>query len=314
MCGEKTRLTVYWGLGFEEVSAATSAKEMLLYVFGRQRRNIGVHSRYIDGTVLEPGFELDELMAPVLAMGGYIGKTMDTALLEERCVRDGIALILEKLWERKHPEINLFSTFLQPTDDEIVYPYITYNNVLVWRGLRIIGGLYPNVFEFKISPENIYEAIQKHCVFKAGDAKYYAWSVDLEGRHDVYDEPPGSLQLLAHYGFCKPEEEVYQNTVSMIRSLDYAYSFAGRPIAEIGCPHAPYPWILSIANSMLSGFAEQALEHLEKCVMDNGIACESVDADTGECRTGEAFATCAGFLCYAIRHAFGEENADAQRH
>ena len=26
-------------------------------------RNIGVHSRFIDGTVLEPGFELDELMA-----------------------------------------------------------------------------------------------------------------------------------------------------------------------------------------------------------------------------------------------------------
>lgn len=37
------------------------ARRMLDYVFGRQRRNLGVHSRYIDGTVLEPGFELDEL-------------------------------------------------------------------------------------------------------------------------------------------------------------------------------------------------------------------------------------------------------------
>ena len=45
------------------------ARRMLDYVFGRQRRNLGVHSRYIDGTVLEPGFELDELMAPVLALG-----------------------------------------------------------------------------------------------------------------------------------------------------------------------------------------------------------------------------------------------------
>lgn len=47
------------------------ARKMLLYVFGRQRRNIGVHSRFIDGTVLEPGFELDELMAPVLALERY---------------------------------------------------------------------------------------------------------------------------------------------------------------------------------------------------------------------------------------------------
>ena len=44
---------------------------MLGYVFGRQRRNIGVHSRFIDGAVLEPGFELDELVAPVLALERY---------------------------------------------------------------------------------------------------------------------------------------------------------------------------------------------------------------------------------------------------
>ena len=51
------------------------ARRMLDYVFGRQRRNLGVHSRYIDGTVLEPGFELDELMAPVLALERYVGAT-----------------------------------------------------------------------------------------------------------------------------------------------------------------------------------------------------------------------------------------------
>lgn len=37
--------------------------------------------------------------------------------------------------------------------------------------------------------------------------------------------------------------------------------------------------------------------------MDNLIACESVDETTGECTTGEAFATCAGFLCYSFRYA-----------
>ena len=37
--------------------------------------------------------------------------------------------------------------------------------------------------------------------------------------------------------------------------------------------------------------------------MDNGIACESVDPVTGECRTGAAFATCAGFLCHGMKVA-----------
>ncbi len=34
--------------------------------------------------------------------------------------------------------------------------------------------------------------------------------------------------------------------------------------------------------------------------MDNGIACESIDENTGESTTGEAFATCAGYLSFAL--------------
>ena len=82
-------------------------------------------------------------------------------------------------------------------------------------------------------------------------------------------------------------------------------SFAGRPIAEIGCRHAPHPWVLSICNSLLCGHADTALAHLARTRMDNGLACESVNEDTGACETGAAFATCAGFLAYALWHAVG---------
>jgi len=34
--------------------------------------------------------------------------------------------------------------------------------------------------------------------------------------------------------------------------------------------------------------------------MDNGVACESVNEESGACETGEAFATCAGFLAYSL--------------
>ena len=30
----------------------------------------------------------------------------------------------------------------------------------------------------------------------------FAWAVDGAGRFQLYDNPPGSLQLLAFYGFC----------------------------------------------------------------------------------------------------------------
>lgn len=139
-----------------------------------------------------------------------------------------------------------------------------------------------------------------HCVKEQDGRPFFAWSVDLNGHYDIYDEPPGSLQLLPFYGFCGEDDPIWKNTVAMIRDESYPLSFAGHAIAEIGCRHAPHPWVLSICNSLLSGHAESALRHLRRTAMDNGVACESVNEDTGACETGEAFATCAGFLSYAL--------------
>lgn len=284
---------------------AALAREMLGYVFGRQRRNIGVHSRFIDGTVLEPGFELDELMAPVLALERYVDATGDRSVLADPDVLRGIDGILRKLDAERAEGCELYETFLQPTDDERIYPYITYDNVLVWRALRALGRLFERP-ELTERAERVRRAIYDNCIFDGA----FAWSVDLAGGHDVYDEPPGSLLLLPYYGFCAWDDPVYLKTAEMIRSPDYAYSFAGCEIAEIGCPHAPHPWLLSIGNSLLCGRSSEALEHLRRTRLDNGIACESVDEHTGECTTGEAFATCAGFICHALRRAIGGERRE----
>lgn len=284
---------------------AALAREMLGYVFGRQRRNIGVHSRFIDGTVLEPGFELDELMAPVLALERYVDATGDRSVLTDPDVLRGIDGILKKLDAERAEDCELYETFLQPTDDERIYPYITYDNVLVWRALRALGRLFERP-ELTERAERVRRAIYDNCIFDGA----FAWSVDLAGGHDVYDEPPGSLLLLPYYGFCAWDDPVYLKTAEMIRSPDYTYSFAGCEIAEIGCPHAPHPWLLSIGNSLLCGRSGEALEHLRRTRLDNGIACESVDEHTGECTTGEAFATCAGFICHALRRAIGGERRE----
>lgn len=278
------------------------AREALTHVFTRQSRNIGVHSRYIDGTILEPGFELDELVAPVIALYNYICKSGDITFLEESFVKNSMELIITKLESRRDSNTNLYSTFLQPTDDEINFPYLCYDNVLVWKALNCLSKLYPDKYAaFSNKASVLKESIISHFTFedKFG-SQYFGWSIDLKGNHDVYDEPPGSLQLLPYYGFCEAQDSTWLNTIKMIRSEDYKYSFHNSPIAEIGCPHAPYPWILSLCNSMLCGYADRALKELEIIEMDNGIACESVDPINGSSMTGEAFATCAGFLCHSM--------------
>ncbi len=278
---------------------AAYAREILTYVFTRQARNFGVHSRFIDGTMLEPGFELDELCAPVIALDRYVEKTGDTAFAARPFVRDGLEEILRRMEAKKHPSVPMYETFLQPTDDMHNHIYLTYDNALVCYALRALAKLL-NRPELAEEAERTRRAVYEHCVKEQNGRPFFAWSVDLNGHFDIYDEPPGSLLLLPFYGFCEENDPIWQTTAAMIRDESYPLSFAGHPIAEIGCKHAPHPWILSICNSLLSGHADSALLHLSRTPLDNGVACESVNEDTGLCETGEAFATCAGFLSYAL--------------
>ena len=283
---------------------AAYAREVLTYVFTKQARNLGTHSRYIDGTVLEPGFELDELCAPVIALERYVDKSGDEAFAELPFVQEALATVLGRLEARKHPTVDLYETFLMPTDDLRRYPYLTYDNMLAWRALRALARLLRRT-ELTARAGGVKAAIYAHCVKELDGKPAFVWSTDLDGHTDVYDEPPGSLLLLPFYGFCAATDETWRNTAAMIRAESYPLSFAGKPIAEIGCEHAPHPWVLSICNSLLSGHGETALAHLSRTRLDNGVACESVNELTGACETGEAFATCAGFLAYALIRYLG---------
>lgn len=284
------------------------AREVLEYYFTRQARNAGVHSRYIDGVVLEPGFELDELMAPALAVAAYLDATGDVEVLQRLPVLATFDRIRRELAARRHPGAEIFETELLPTDDPAGFPYVTFDNVLVWKGLRAmarvstaagLGDIRED--ELEVQAERVAAAIWQHCVVPGPAGPCFAWEVDLKGGFRLYDEPPGSLQLLPHLGFCAEDDPVYLNTLQLIRSPDNPYAFAGQPFAELGCAHAPYPWVLSIANSLLMPTRrEQARELLLRAELDGGIACESIDPATGRAATGQAFATCAGFLAHAL--------------
>jgi uncharacterized protein len=305
------RDSLLWAFPAVLMTDVPYAREILHYVFTCQSRNFGVHSRYIDGTVLEPGFELDELCAPVVALARYVDATGDLAFSREPFVRSGLLQILRTLESKKHPAFALYETFLQPTDDMRRYPYLTYDNALVCFALRALSS-FLDMPELAARAEATKAAVYTHCVKEKDGKRFFAWSVDACGAYDIYDEPPGSLQLLPLYGFCDPADTVWRNTVRMIRDESYDLSFAGHPIAEIGCLHAPHPWVLSVCNSLLSGHEEEALTHLKRMRMDNGVACESVNEESGECETGEAFATCAGFLAYSLFCALQPPEAGAK--
>lgn len=287
---------------------AAMAAEMLRVAFGRQGRNIGIHSRFIDGSIYEPGFELDELLAPLLALDRYIERTGDWSIVEAAGVGQRLPRIERELEQRKHPTLPLVSTEYLPTDDLDLYPYCIYDNVLLWRACGVLERLLPRIgraadaAKYGAWAQALKAAIYKHGVIRGSGAARFAWSVDLEGGQRSYDEPPGSLLLLPWHGFCAADDPIWRATLAWVYSTQNEHYFA--QCDEIGCKHAEHPWVLAIANSLLT--AERrgaALRLLSRATMDDGLACESIDEHTGAVKTGGHFATCAGFLCHALCEA-----------
>ena len=296
------RDTLLWSFPAIVQADRNLAREILSYVSTRQRRNVGVHSRYIDGTVLESGFELDELCAPVIAIENYIEVTGDEEILDDSDIVKLVDSIVSQIKGKRNEILGLYETFLQPTDDMRTYPYITYDNVLVWKVFRILAkwNWRGKGKDWDVQSVLLKDDINSNCIREFDGKMQYVWSVDEVGNFDIYDEPPGSLILLPVFDFVSRTDEAWMNTYDQITDPSYEYSFSGRRFGAIGCPHAPHPWVLSLCNLVRVNGDQNALEKLLNAEMDDGIACESIDEDTGISTTGDAFATCAGYLAATL--------------
>ena len=295
------------------------AKKTLAATFGRQGKNFGVHSRYLSGAVLEPGFELDQLCAPVIALKQYLDATKDFSLLDKPEFQESLVRFEKVLATKRNPKVALYETWLLPSDDPWPQRYVTYDNVLVWRALLDLSEIRKHqkdkkaFWRLRALAEETRKTILRKCVVKGPKGRQFAWSVDLNKNFLLYDEPPGSLLLLPHWGFCKATFPPWKKTRDWVHSPEYLYSYAGKPFEEVGCRHAAHPWVLAAVNSLLAGQKDRALSFIKRASMDNGLACESVDENTGEAATGEAFATCAGFLAYGLWHVMGKKAKPKRR-
>jgi len=282
------------------------AREMLDYAFKIQGKNFGVHSRQINGNMLECGFELDELCAPFLALKSYINKTGDTGLLEKEEVNAILSHIKDKFFKHKHKVYMLFKTELRPSDDMSSCFYNTYDNVLTWQTfitLSYFHKLLKNDKEsmmWKKMAQTTRNDLKKFSIDKKN--RIISYEFDTKGKHILYEEPPGSLRLLEFYGFIDNDiRPYYKKTMKWSYSKQNPY-FYYRKICESGCEHAKYPWPLSAANSLFTtDYKRYGIDFFKKCKMDNYYACESVDGMTGRVKTGKAFATAAGFIAFAIK-------------
>ena len=290
------RDSLLWSLPAIAIADGKKARNLITYAFTTQMKNVGIHSRYIDGTVLEPGFELDELCAPVIALDKYISLTGDSSILKKSFIMEGLERISGMIKEKKGG-CGLYETFLQPTDDFANKKYLTYDNIILERALSILGKYLDKEIEEEL--KRLEEKVESLCIKTIDGRREYVWAVDEEGEYDIYDEPPGSLMLIPIYA-TSFDKEAYENTVSRILDPSYRLSFAKTPFGAIGCDHAPHPWVLSLANKILVFHQSEDIRKITEAPMDHRIVSESIDEYTGVSVTGNAFATAAGFVSYVL--------------
>ena len=284
------------------------AREALAYALGPQLANTGTHSRFIDGVVLEDGFELDEAAAPLIALAGYLRATRDLAFVEQR--RDAVRVLHERLASRKDEVTGLYSSLQDAQDEFQKLPFITYDNVLTWRALSDLAGILMQLRDRTAGQAvgreaaALHAAILKHAVvtdLPGADGPMFASATD--GRQFVSTEiPPGSLMKLPILGFIREDDPLFVRTYNWLHSSRYRYSYADRPYGLPGSYRLPFTTSWMIADELLLA---RSRERAEKILLaspwDAGIISEGVNPESAVMeRGGGAFATAAGYVAHAI--------------
>ncbi len=285
-----------------------AAEEALDYALSTQLRNAGTHSRFIDGIVLEDGFQLDQAVAPLVALSSYVRQTGDTAFLERH--RDAVAFLRDRLLSRYDPQTGLYSSLQDPQDEFQILPFITSDNALTWRALLALSDLLAylrdvaGAQQMKDRATQLRASILTRCVSSeapGADGPIFASATD--GKRFVFTEmPPGSLMKLATLGLVSEDDPVFDRTYRWLHSKNYKYSYADEPYGLPGSYRLLFTTSWSVADHlMLRAGHDKALKILLTSNWDGGIITEGVDAHSGRMdMQGRAFATAAGYVAHAI--------------
>jgi len=289
-------------------SDSAVARDALEYALTIQLRNTGTHSRFIDGVVLEDGFQLDEAAAPIVALADYVKQTNDTAFLTAH--QSALTRLRDGLISRFDPPTGLYSSLQDSQDEFQKLPFITYDNVLVWRALTDLGDLYKRLndsigaAEMSKRASSLHESILAHCVSaSAPNASGAIFASATDGRNSVFtDIPPGSLLKLPLLGFISESDPTFVRTFEWLHSKNYEYSYGDQPYGLPGSYRVPFTTAWSIADELrLRAGHDKALKILLTSNWDGGIITEGVDPATAHMdQAGRAFATAAGYIAHAI--------------
>jgi hypothetical protein len=296
------------------------ARDALEHALTIQLRNIGIHSRFIDGIVLEDGFQLDEAVAPIVALATYVKKTNDIEFLAVH--RKDLVLLRDRVSSRFDSSTGLYSTLQDSQDEYQKLPFNTYSNVLTWRALQDMADLFQRLNDAAAARDlteratALKKAILQVTVATPSGSTGAIFADATDGKNHLFvDVPPGSLMKLPALGFISENDLLFVRTYDWLHSKNYKYSYSDQPYGLPGSYRLPFTTSWEVADHlMLARGREQALKILRKSGWDGGIITEGVDPATGVMdQAGRAFATAAGYVAHAICEAYCKDREHTAR-
>lgn len=289
-----------------------AAGEALNYALTVQLRNAGTHSRFVDGIILEDGFELDEAAAPLLATSEYFNVTRDTKFLATH--QDALVQLYDRIVEHLDADTGLYWTLQDAQDQYYKQQFSTYDNVLVWRTFLDASELFKQLRDVNRAKEaheravSLHAAILKYSVSaEAPGTTGPIFACATDGKRPLFaDVPPGSLLKLPALGFIQETDPLFVRTYRWLHSRNYQYSYSDQSYGLPGSYRLPFSTSWSVADHLnLQMGREQGLKVLRGSGWDSGIISEGVDPTTAVMDyDGRAFATAAGYVAHAICSAF----------
>jgi meiotically up-regulated gene 157 (Mug157) protein len=217
----------------------------------------------------------------------------------------------DRLLSRYDASTGLYSTLQDAQDEYEKVPFVTYDNVLVWKAFLDMSTLFDNLHDpadaqaMTSRAAALRKAIMTYCVASGApgaDGPIFVSATDGKKQHVFVDIPPGSLMKLPILGFISQDNPLFVRTYNWLHSKNYNYSYAGDPYGLPGSYRLPFTTSWSVADHLqLKRGHDEAMKILLASHWDGGIITEGIDPNTASAhKAGRAFATAAGYVASAI--------------
>jgi hypothetical protein len=276
-----------WTLPAIQLADHGLARELLLRICELHGYAPGLGVRYLDGTLFEPGFNLEGAAAYALATDRYIRDTGDDHIVDDAVLADTLYVVSEDLAARRHSQWPLYSTDVTPSGAPAALPYTLHGNAVVSQALDVLRRTLDEETAREVQePEAVRAALRRHFVRDPATTKeVFTAATDLAGNNADGDDPAASALWLPLYEVVTRDDSLYRRTAKAIGD-------------------EPHALVQQIAR-LLGPNGKSVLEWFRRAALDHGRAAGLVDAegqaigDGGDAALGGLLASTLWYVIHA---------------